>query len=77
MPNSKKRQTHKPHQDFIPHKPKTKSSVPVAMAFCAIAGLGIAFFAAGSSVIWLPIGLILGLGIGYLIGKQMDRGFNK
>jgi hypothetical protein len=77
MPNSKNRKTHKPHIDYVPHKKKRKSAVPVAVVFCAILAFGIAWFAAGPSGPGLVIGALLGGIIGYFAGKQMDNTFNK
>jgi ABC-type dipeptide/oligopeptide/nickel transport system permease subunit len=78
MPQSHKRKIQKhPHQDFIPHEKKKGSAVPAAMAFSAIIAMGIAFFAAGASYVWLPVGLIAGLVIGYYAGKAMDKTFEK
>lgn len=77
MPQSKKRKSTKPHIDYIPHKKTRKSAVPVAIVFCTILAFGISWFAAGSSVIGLSIGLILGIAVGYFTGKQMDKTFSK
>ena len=78
MPNSKNRKAHhKTHIDYIPHEKKRRSAVPVAIGFCALIALGIAWFAAGPSVISLLIGAIVGVVIGYFGGKQMDQAFDK
>ena len=78
MPQSKKRKNQKHvHQDYIPHQKKRRSAVPVAIGFCMILGLGIAWFAAGSSVPGLIIGVVAGGIVGYFAGKQMDKTFNK
>ena len=75
MPQSKNRKPHKSHIDYIPHKKKRKSAVPVAIGFCALLALGIAWFASGSSVVGLVAGAIVGGVIGYFAGKQMDKAF--
>jgi Glycine zipper len=77
MPQSKNRKAHKQHADYIPHKKKTKSAVPVAIGFCALLAFGIAWFAAGPSVIGLVIGAAVGGVIGYFAGKEMDKAFAK
>ena len=78
MPESKKRKNQKHvHQDYVPHKKIRKSAVPVAIVFCMILGLGIAWFAAEESVVALITGLVLGAVVGYFAGKQMDKTFNK
>ena len=77
MPQSKNRKGHKHHPDYIPHKKKIKSIVPVAIGFCALLALGIAWFAAGPSAVGLVIGAALGGIIGYFAGKQMDKAFDK
>lgn len=76
MPQSKKRKAHKhePH-DYIPHKPKRKSAVPVAVVFCMLLGFGIAWFAADLSIPALIAGAALGGIVGYVAGKQMDKTF--
>ncbi len=77
MPQSRKRKSQKHHIDYIPHKKQKKSAVPVAIVFCTILAFGIAWFAAGSSVVGLIIGLVSGVVIGYFTGKQMDIAFSK
>lgn len=77
MPQSKNRKPHKSHIDYVPHKKKRKSAVPVAIGFCAILALGIALFAVGPSAIGLVIGAVVGGAIGYFAGKQMDKAFDK
>jgi hypothetical protein len=77
MPNSKKRDTHKhPHIDYIPHeKKKGSAKIPIAI-FCAVLALFIAWFTVGVSA-WLFVIIILGAGLGYLLGSQMDKSMNK
>ena len=77
MPQSKNRKPHKSHIDYVPHKKKRKSAVPVAIGFCAILAFGIAWFASDRSAIGLIIGAIVGGAIGYFAGKQMDKAFDK
>jgi len=79
MPQSKQRKAHKHahHQDYIPHKKKRKSIVPVAVMVCAILALGIAWFAAGPSIVGLLTGLVIGALVGYFTGQQMDKSFDK
>ena len=77
MPQSKNRKPHKSHIDYIPHKKKRKSAVPVAIVFCALLALGISWFAAGPTGIGLAIGAVVGGVIGYFAGKQMDKTFDK
>ncbi len=79
MPRSKKRKPHhdQSRQGGLVKTGKNKSAVPVAMGFLGLIGLGIAYFAAGSSVLWLCIGALLGLVGGYYFGKQLDRSFSK
>lgn len=77
MPQSKNRKPHKHHADYIPHKKKRRSAVPVAIIFCALLALGIAWFAAGPSVVGLILGAVIGGIIGYFAGKQMDNAFSK
>ena len=79
MPRSKRRKPHhdQGHQGGLIKSEKNRSAVGVAVVFCAFVGLGIAYFAAGSSVLWLIVGLVLGAMGGYFFGKQLDRSFSK
>ena len=77
MPQSKNRKVHKQHIDYIPHKKKKKSAVPVAIGFCALLAFGTAWLAGGPSAVGLIIGTIVGAAIGYFAGKQMDKTFDK
>ncbi len=77
MPQSKKRkQQQHAHIDYIPHKKKRRSAVPVAIVFCAVLALGIAWFATGLYMPGLVIGTILGAVVGYFVGLQMDKTFD-
>ena len=78
MPRSKTRKHHH-HQapgGTVPAR-KTKSAVVVAMVFVGLLGMGIAFFATGSSIPWLLIGAVAGAIAGYFFGRQIDRAFAK
>ena len=79
MPRSKKRKHHHDHhmQAGTVKTRKTRSAVVVAMVFFGLLGLGIAFFAAGSSIPWLLIGAVAGAAGGYFFGRQIDRSFAK
>jgi uncharacterized membrane protein YfcA len=79
MPRSKRRKHHhdQPTSNSLVKSEKARSAVRVAIIFFALLGLGIAFFAAGSSVLWLAIGAIAGAFAGYFFGKQIDRSFSK
>ena len=78
MPQSKKRKAHThPHIDYIPHKPKKKSTVTVAIIVCTVLSIGIAWFASGGSIPALIAGVLAGVVIGYFAGKQMDKAFDK
>ena len=78
MPESKKRQQHQHHQP--PHKQSSKKNnrvVAVAVIFFALIGFGIAFFGAGSNIIWLLAGAIIGGICGYFFGHQIDNAISK
>jgi hypothetical protein len=79
MPRSKKRKHH--HEHVVPagtvKSKKNRSAVTVAVVFFGILGLGIAFFAAGPSVLWLIAGTAVGVVGGYFFGRQIDRSFSK
>lgn len=82
MPKSKQR---KKHHDYQPpanavKSKKNKSAVTVAMVFFALIGIGIAYFAAGTSqlwLLWLLVGAIIGAVAGYYFGRQIDKSFAK
>lgn len=48
----------------------------VAIIFC-ILGMGITFFAAGSSIMWLAAGAVAGSIFGYFFGVQIVKGLSK
>jgi ABC-type dipeptide/oligopeptide/nickel transport system permease subunit len=80
MPRSKVRKHHhqvQHGQGTVDRGGRNKSSVTAAIIFCAVLGLGIAYFAAGSSVLWLVVGGIVGIAAGYYFGKQLDKSFSK
>ena len=79
MPRSKRRKPHhdQSRQGGLIKSEKNRSAVGVAVVFCALIGLGIAYFAAGSSIIWLIVGVILGGVGGYFFGRQLDKSFSK
>ena len=80
MPQSKKRKHHHQVQQAggsLSTKGKKSSAVGVAVIFFAIIGLGIAYFTAGTDVLWLAVGTIVGAACGYLFGKQVDNSFSK
>jgi hypothetical protein len=73
MPESRKRKGHpyrKPSD--IPPDQRTKGTVTWALLF-AVFGLLIAFFAAGTNLIALPLGTLGGGVLGYVIGKKMEK----
>ena len=79
MAKSKKR---KHHHDFHPptHTNKTqkgKSAVLVAAIFFCLLGIGIAYFAAGSNLLWLLAGAVVGAAGGYFFGLQIDKSISK
>lgn len=79
MAKSKKR---KHNHDFHPptHSTKAnknKSAVLVAGIFFCLLGMGIAYFAAGTNVLWLLAGAVLGAVGGYFFGLQIDKSFSK
>ena len=79
MPQSKKR---KHHHDFRPptnavKSKKNRSAIMISIIFFVVIGTGIAFFAAGSSPMWLFAGAILGGVGGYFFGRQIDKSFAK
>ncbi|MEO7307484.1 MAG: hypothetical protein ABIR78_01155 [Ferruginibacter sp.] len=82
MPRSK---TRKNHHDYRPpanalKAKKNKSAVSIGIVFFAIIGIGIAYFAAGSTSLWLLWvfgGAIIGSIGGYYFGRQIDKSFTK
>jgi hypothetical protein len=78
MAKSKKR---KHHHDFHPpaqpaKTQKNKSAVLVASIFFSLLGIGIAYFAFGTNLLWLMIGAVLGAIGGYFFGQQIDKSFS-
>jgi uncharacterized protein HemX len=79
MAKSKKR---KHHHDFHPpahtaKEQKNKSAVLVAGIFFSVLGIGIAYFAFGTNLLWLIIGAVAGAIGGYFFGLQIDKSFSK
>jgi len=79
MPQSKKR---KPHHEFHPtahaeKARKNRSAVLVAGIFFCLLGIGIAYFVAGASILWLLIGASAGGVAGYFFGHQIDKALAK
>ncbi len=74
MPESRKRHGHHPYRKpaAVPARQKTKGRITWAILF-GVFGLLIAFFATGGSYLALVIGALLGAGIGYMIGKNMEK----
>ena len=78
MPRSKKRKQHHDHHDYhaLASREKTgkaRRAVVVATVFFGLLGLGIAYFAAGASILWLLAGAVVGAAGGYYFGRQIDR----
>jgi hypothetical protein len=51
--------------------------ITVAVIIFGLLGMGITFFAAGSSIIWLSAGALAGLVFGYFFGHQIVKGLSK
>ena len=83
MPQSKNRHPHKhtPHHDApvatTPKHKKTNQSIIVTVIFFALIGLGISFFIAGSGIIALAIGAVIGGIAGYVFGWQVNKSLSK
>ena len=79
MPQSKKR---KQHHEFHPpanaeKAKKNRRAVLVAGIFFCLLGIGIAYFAAGTSLLWLLTGAAAGAVSGYYFGLQIERTLSK
>jgi CDP-diglyceride synthetase len=82
MPKSK---TRKHHHEYHPpanaeKAKKNKSATSAGIVLFAIIGMGIAYFAASEStlwLLWLVAGAFVGAVGGYYFGKQIDRSFAK
>ncbi len=79
MPQSKKRKHHHEH-----HQPantakaaKSKSAVLITVIFFCILGVGITYFAADGSLVWLLAGAAAGGVAGYFFGHQIDKALTK
>jgi uncharacterized protein HemX len=79
MPQSKKRKPH--HEQHHPanteKSKKNNSAVLVAIIFFCLLGIGIAYFAAGSSTLWLLTGAAGGAIAGYFFGHMIDKALSK
>ena len=73
MPQSRNRPGH-PYQKRadIPASQRVRGRILWAILFATF-GLGIAFFAAGGSILVLLLGAVLGAVIGYVAGKSMEQ----
>lgn len=82
MPRSKKRKHHheyRPPANAVKSK-KNRSAVTIGIVFFALIGIGIGYFAAGTSALWplwLLAGAVIGSIGGYYFGKQIDKSFSK
>jgi uncharacterized membrane protein YfcA len=78
MPQSHKRKDAPHHQSTtnIPAKQRTTGHTFWAI-LCAVFGLLIALFAAGTNYIALVIGALAGGAIGYFIGTKMEEDVSK
>ena len=79
MPQSKKRKPqHEQHHPANTEKTKKhNSAVLVAVIFFCLLGTGIAYFAAGTSLLWLLAGAAGGAIAGYFFGHQIDKALSK
>ncbi len=82
MPRSKTRKNHhdyRPPSNAVKSK-KNRSAVSASVVFFALSGIGIAWFAAGNSslwLLWLTAGAVVGSILGYYFGQQIDKSFSK
>ena len=79
MPQSKKRKHHHEHHQAANAEKvkKNKSAVLVAGIFFCLLGIGITYFAAGATLVWLVIGAVAGAIAGYFFGHQIDKAMAK
>jgi uncharacterized protein HemX len=79
MPQSKKRKPHheQSHPANTAKSRKNNSAVLVAIIFFSLLGIGIAYFAAGSSTLWLLTGAAGGAVAGYFFGHMIDKSLTK
>ena len=78
MARSHHRKKHKEQLRHFKHKEETTFSTPKSKAanifavMGAIVGLAVSYFASEGSVLWIYIGIIVGVIAGYLIGRKLD-----
>ncbi|MDQ6815157.1 MAG: SoxR reducing system RseC family protein [Bacteroidota bacterium] len=84
MPESRNRQKHHQHvhHQTGPHtqqsSPKNKRTAASVVAIIAgILGLAVAYFTQGADVFWLIAGTLIGVLLGYIVGRSMDRSIAK
>jgi len=74
MPQSRKRPGHHEHHQpsAIPAKQRTKGRTIWSILF-AVFAIIIAFFAVGNNYVVLIIAALIGIAIGYIVGKNMEQ----
>ena len=85
MANPHHRKKHKSHlkqfqQRATSHIDESKAKAQGSSVFAiggAVAGLAIFYFATQGDFLWAAIGAVAGGGVGYLIGKNIDRAAKK
>jgi uncharacterized membrane protein YfcA len=76
---------HSKHSKHPEHPPVSNAKkkmrkvkvISVAVIFFFLFGAGIAFFAAGSDILWLIVGAIAGGLLGLVFGRQIVKGLFK
>lgn len=81
MARTHHRKKHKAHLRQFKHEHENASSpsftnkgksITLFTVIGAITGIAISYFAAGSAILWLALGLLAGGAIGYYIGYKID-----
>ncbi|MGE5519690.1 MAG: glycine zipper domain-containing protein [Candidatus Dadabacteria bacterium] len=73
MPQSRNRAGHKYQKPSdIPARVRTRGRIVWAILF-AVFGMAMGFFGSDQSVIGLVIGALLGGGLGYFVGKNVEQ----
>ena len=79
MAQSRHRHKHAHHQVHPPHPAAgtrhqaQRKAVTIMMIFMGVLGLFVAYVSAGPDLLWLAIGLAVGVAGGFFVGRSMDR----
>lgn len=83
MAQSRHRHKHAHHHAHPPHPgagsrhQAQRRAISIMMIFMGVLGLFVAYVSAGPDLLWLAVGLIIGVATGFLVGRSMDKAASK